>query len=151
MTPWWEIHYFDRTKGLTRLNSAMVPFKLLPELDQMDIRNGHSFKTDQFEVKIPGADITLHMASRSLWIDGKPYYVENGRKVVLFQRTEVDAAGQVASQHIYLGLMAHTGEGLIVKYHVQTKTWELKIHHANGASSKGGDLQGVALPEIENN
>lgn len=151
MAPWWEIHYFNRSQGLSKINSAMIPFKLLPELDKMDIRHGHRFKTDQFEIKIPDSGIMLHMASRSLWINGKPHYVERARRVVLFQRTEADNSGKIVSQHIYLGLMTEQGRGLIIKYHVESKTWELKIH-PNGHSPKSDvDLQSLpALPDLEN-
>jgi hypothetical protein len=152
MTPWWEIHYFERTQGLSKINSAMVPFKLLPELDRMDIRNGHKFKTDQFEIEIPGSGILLHMASRSMWIDGKPHYVEKARRVILFQRTKVDPAnGDVVSQHIYLGLMTDEGRGLIVNYHVETNSWELKIHPNGNSPDKHAEIQSLpALPDLEN-
>lgn len=151
MTPWWEIHYFDRTKGLKRINSAMVPFKLLPELDKMDIRHGHRFKTDQFEIKIPGSGIMLHMASRSLWINGKPHYVEKARRVVLFQRTEANREGEVINQHIYLGLMTEQGRGLIVKYHVESKKWELKIHPNGNSPTEHAEIQSLpALPDPNN-
>jgi len=151
MAPWWEIHYFERTKGLSRMNSAMVPFRLLPELDKMDIRNGHRFKTDQFEITIPGSKIMLHMASRSLWIDGQPHYVEKARRVILFQRTQADAAGQVISQHIYLGLMTDSGRGLIVKYHVEDNSWELKIHPNGNSPQEDDEIRSLpVLPDLEN-
>jgi hypothetical protein len=151
MAPWWEIHYFDRPKGLSKINSAMVPFRLLPELGRMDIRNGHRFKTDQFEIKIPGSNIMLHMASNSLWIDGKPYYVEKASRVILFQRTEADNTGQIVSQYIYLGLMTNLGRGLIVKYHVESKTWKLKIHPDGNLPIEDAQAQSVTLPDLENN
>lgn len=151
MAPWWEIHYFNRTKGLNKINSAMVPFRLLPELGKMDIRHGHKFKTDQFEIQIPGSDIMLHMASRSLWIDGKPHYVKKARRVILFQRTQADNTGKIVSQHIYLGLMTELGRGLIVKYHVESKTWELKIHPNGNSPDEEAEMQSLpALPDLEN-
>ena len=153
MAPWWEIQYFDRDRGLKTINSAMVPFKLLPELDKMDIRNGHRFKTDQFEIEIPGANITLHMPSQSLWIDGRPHHVEQAKRVILFQRTHVSSTDGVTNQDIYLGLLTDGGRGLIVKYNVAGKTWELSVHPNGGVPDDSRiRVQTLpALPDLEDN
>ena len=150
MVPWWEIKYFDRKAGLSKFNSAMVPFKLLPELDKMDIRNGHRFQTDQFEIKIPDTTIMLHMPSNSLWIDGKPHYVEYGRRVILFQRKTVNSDGTIKNQNIYLGLMTESGHGLIIKYNVESKKHVLKKYPNGNAPDAKASVQSLpALPELE--
>jgi len=149
MAPWWEIKYFNRESGLKVLNSAMVPFKLLPELDKMDIRHGHKFKTDEFEISIPGSSITLHMPSNSLWIDGQPHHVPKAKRVILFQRTHASTDGGVLHQAIYLGLMTYEGIGLIVKYTVETKNWELSAHPSGHAADDTAKITAPSLPDLE--
>jgi hypothetical protein len=149
MAPWWEIRYFDRKNGLKTLNSAMVPFKLLPELDKMDIRNGHKFKTDEFEIAIPGSDITLHMPSNCLWIEGKPHHVPGAKRVILFQRTHAAPDGGVLSQAVYLGLMTDDQRGLIVKYMVESKKWELSVHPNGNSPDRQAKITAPELPDLE--
>jgi hypothetical protein len=149
MAPWWEIRYFDRKNGLKTLNSAMVPFKLLPELDKMDIRGGHKFKTDEFEIAIPGSDITLHMPSKSLWIEGKPHHVPGASRVILFIKNYVRNDG-AHWRYIYLGLMTEGGRGLIVKFNENDKTWELNIHPNGNSPDRSAKITAPSLPDYEN-
>jgi len=151
MLPWWEIKYFNKSVGLEKINSSMMPFHLLPQLCKMDIRNGHIFKTDQFEITIPNSNISLHMVSKSLWIDGRPHHVAGAQRVILFQRTEANLQGDIINQYIYLGLMTEDNRGYIVKYHVENNTWELKIHPNGILPKEDAEIQSLpALPEIEN-
>ena len=121
----------------------MVPFALLPELDEINIRYGHKFKTDQFEINIPGSSISLHMVSKSLWIDNHPHRVEGARRVILFQRTEADGDGKIINQNIYLGLTTEMGRGLIVKYNVESNSWELSAHPNDSLYKKDPDIQEI--------
>lgn len=143
MSPWWEIEYFQRNSGQLKLkviDSNMMPFKLLPELDEMNIRGGHLFKTNQFQINIPNSAISLHMPSQSIWINEEPYYyIENGNRIVLFQRTYSNINGNVDNQEIYLGLMTEEKEGLIVKYNVRNKSWSI-ISYPNGTRYDIEDL-----------
>ena len=129
MAEWWEIKYFDRD-GLAVYSSSMIPFKILPELEHLDIKNGHKFKTDQFEITIPGTKILLHMPSRSIWVDGAPHLVKNAERVVLFKRTKASATSEIIGQNIYLGLLTESGDGLIVKYDTNSKTHTLQPYQS---------------------
>jgi len=150
MAPWWEIRYFKRDNGLRRINSAMLPFKLLPELEKMDIRNGHKFKTEEFEIEIPGSGITLHMPSKSIWIDGRPHYVENATRVILFVKNFISNDSS-SWRHIYLGLMTDMGNGIIIKYNEEDKTWELTIHPDGTSYESKGNIPNLpAFRELEN-
>jgi hypothetical protein len=149
MTPWWEIRYFQRDNGLRKANSAMLPFKLLPELDRMDIRNGHKFKTDEFEIEIPGAGITLHMPTKSLWIDGRPYHVEGASRVILFIKNFISNDGS-SWRHIYLGLMTDMGRGLIIKYDEESKTSEISVHPDGTSYEARGNIPSLpAFQDLE--
>lgn len=126
MGPWWIIRYFDNTHGYRSYDSAMIPFKLLPELGDLDVRRGHRFKTDQFEIEIPGADIKLHMPSLSLWVKGQPHPVDNASRVILFNRNYHHSDGS-SWKEICIGLLSVYGNGIMVKYRMDKDTYSINI------------------------
>jgi hypothetical protein len=120
MNPWWIINYFGKSNKYSKYDSTMIPFKLLPELADLDVRRGHRFKTDQFEIEIPGADIKLHMPSMSLWVQGQPHPVKDASRVILFNRNYHRSDGRTWKE-VCIGLLSVYGNGLMVRYRMDTK------------------------------
>jgi len=118
MKPWWIIKYYD---GSGTYDSAMLPFKLLPKMLDVNLRRGHKFKTDQFEIEIPESRIKLYMPSRTIWVNGKVYMVEDATRVILFTKNYVRGDGE-SWREICIGLLANDGNGTIVTYHEVDKS-----------------------------
>lgn len=148
MSPWWEITYFDRGKGYKKYDSTMVPFKLLPELEKLDVKRGHTFKTDQFEVEIPGSDIKIHMPSRSLWVKGKPNHVENASHIVLFTRNyrRQDNSGW---REVYMGLLDDRGYGILVKYNLESGAFRIDLVEGQVPEATASMQEQPRLPRFE--
>ena len=124
MIPWWHIKYFDRKNGYKEFDSSIIQLKLLPEIVKIDLKNGHLFKTDQFQIDIPESNIMLHMPSNSIWVGKTPYSVPNAYKVILFKRTY--KSNQSTYEEIYIGLLDKDNFGVIVKYNNKTKITQVE-------------------------
>jgi hypothetical protein len=90
----------------------MVPFHCLPELKEVNIRNGHAFETSDIEVEAGGVKVQLF--SNIIWLpDAKPVMLEDADRLILYRRKHVHSSGE---EHvvIYIGL-ANNREQVIAK------------------------------------
>lgn len=124
----------------------MVPFKLLPELKEVNVRRGHKFRTKQFEIYIPDTKISLYMPSSCLWINGEPHIVEDAERVVLFQRNHHRNDGKIMKE-VCLGLLDEYGDGIIIKYNMSSKTYSINNTTKKIKSSEMTFNQ-ITLPDI---
>lgn len=115
---WWRIKYLDRSESYNEFDSSMIPFKLLPGLEEINNRKGHKFNTDQLELEIVDADIKVLMPSCSIWIGKKAIYVPEASRLILFERNLIrnDASGKI----IVVGLVDEQGAGKMVQYNPVT-------------------------------
>jgi len=148
MTPWWSITYFNRDTGYKKYDSSMIPFKLLPELDELSVKRGHKFKTDEFEITIPGTEILLHMPSRSLWIDGKPTHVKDAERIILFNRNYRHNNG-TGWREVYIGLLNYCGRGVLIKYNLDNKKYTIKLIEGYVSESHVDMQDSFELPQFE--
>ncbi len=130
MAPWWTIRYLDRGTKKAIYDSELLPFKLLPELERVNLKKGHKFKTDQFEIEIPGADIKLYMYQSTLWVKNKPYIVKGATRVILFTRNHNRNDGHKWKE-VCIGLMTETGYGVLVKYNMVSGKYNVKLIEGN--------------------
>lgn len=132
MIIWWQITFFDSTTNSYHgvFDNRMVPFKFLPHLKDLSIKSGHLFDTDDFKIEIPGANLWLHMPTKSLWVDDKPYYIQDGTRVILFERNIHQSDGH-SYKIAHLGLVNEAGDGTMAKYNMQTGEMVVKRINAN--------------------
>ena len=84
----------------------------------------------------------------SLWVDGKPYLIKNAKRVILFNRNFNGTDGS-SRKEICIGLATANGNGVLVKYRADDKTYTInKVE--NGLPDEKVVLQDQPrIPEME--
>jgi len=119
--PWWSIRYLT-TGGV--YNSDMVPFKLLPDIQEVSMDCGHRFSKNDMIIDVMGR-IRLEMHTGGIWVDDVLVAgVKNVSRLILHKRNFESTHGGPSNQHIHAGLVDSEGQGYLVRL---TETNEIYI------------------------
>lgn len=117
---WWRARYLNaRPNTYKEYHNEMVPFKLLPHLKEVSMKTGHVFDTDEIEIESADGAIILHKPSNSIWVNSVPYYINNGARIILFERN-YKSTSNTSWKVVNIGLLDNNGNGMILKWNTAT-------------------------------
>jgi hypothetical protein len=104
--PWWKVRYLGTGRVL---NSEQVPVKLLPNIEHVDIANGHKFNINDIEIE--AGPVRVDLRTGTIWHDDKVIArVPDFDRVILHKR-RFAAQGGATYDHTHIGLVNINGEG----------------------------------------
>ena len=109
---WWTIKYFDTGKSY---NSDMIPFRLLPDIQDISMECGHKFKKNNLSCEVADR-IRLDLHTGAIWVDNKLVAaVPGANRMILHKRKFEPSHGATPYSHIHAGLVNEQGEGYLVR------------------------------------
>lgn len=139
---WWTVQYLDRrsSDALKTYNSEMIPFGILPHIEEVSIKLGHVFKIKQLLIR--SGPVTLHLPTDSIWIeDEDPILVADAKRVILFKKNFHPSEGESYNE-VHIGLADVHGRGK--KVIISRGTYVVKDHLVTIMP----DLDFIPEPEI---
>jgi len=109
---WWTITYLNTGKTYT---SDMVPFKLLPDIQDISMECGHKFRKNDLTCEVAGR-VKIDLYSGAIWVDGQLVAgVPGAARLILHKRKFEPTHGAASFQHIHAGLVDNEGVGYLVR------------------------------------
>ena len=109
---WWTIKYVNTGKIYT---SDMIPFRLLPDLQDVSMDCGHRFRKNDLSCTV-AERVRIDLYSGAIWVDNKLVAaVPNVNRMILHKRKFEPSHGALAYHHIHAGLVDSEGTGYLVR------------------------------------
>ena len=109
---WWTITYLETGKSYS---SDMIPFRLLPELQDVNMERGHKFRKNDISCEVMDR-IKLDLHTGAIWVDGKlTAGVPGAARLILHKRKFESTHGGPAFHHVHAGLVDNDGAGYLIR------------------------------------
>jgi len=131
---WWTIKYIDTGKSY---NSDMIPFRLLPELQDISMDCGHKFRKNDLSCEVLDR-VRLDLYSGAIWVDNKLVAaVSHPTRLILHKRKFESSHGAPSYFHIHAGLVDSDGNGHLIRI---TDNNELYVERCSVSMKYNGQM-----------